>query len=377
MKPVRVLHITEELSAAGIESFIMNIYRRIDKSKVQFDFLVLRNQNEFYDDEIKSLGGVKYTISPKSSNILCRVYEESYLVERFLKNNHYDIVHVHYTTPLRAPLLKGIKNANVNTRIYHSHSAYVLGKSRLKLFIYSYMSKKITKHATHYFACSNAAGEWIFEEKIVKEGKVKVIYNGIDTNRFAYEPQKRSNIRKELGVTSEFLIIHTGRFTEQKNQHFIVEVFAEFLSMNPQSRLLLLGKGELEDSVRKQIQQLGVEDKVFMLGVKSNVEDYLSAADLYIMPSLYEGLPVAAVEAQCSGLPCILSSNITKEVKLTDAVEFLSLESSKSQWCDAIKSKMYKTRSDCSLSVKKQGYDVQEVSNRLQDFYEKRGEKND
>lgn len=373
MKPVRVLHITEELSAAGIESFIMNIYRRIDRNRVQFDFLVLRNQDEYYDNEIKASGGIKYTISPKSSNIMCRVYEESKLVEQFLTKNHYDIVHIHYTTPLRAPLLEAVKKAGVNTRIYHSHSAYVLGKSRLKLFIYSCMSKKITKYATHYFACSIAAGKWIFEEPLIRGGKVKVIYNGINTNRFAYDPQKRSNIRAELGLTNEFLIIHTGRFTEQKNQHFIVEVFAELLSMNPESRLLLLGKGEQEDSVRNQIEKLGIKNKVFMLGVKSNVEDYLSAADLYIMPSLYEGLPVAAVEAQCSGLPCILSSNITKEVKLTDDVEFLSLEVKKSQWCEAIVSKMNKERVDGSLCVKEHGYDVQQVSKELQEFYEKHG----
>lgn len=192
--PKRILHITEMLSAAGIESFIMNVYRNIDRSKIQFDFLVLRDQKEFYDDEIASLGGKKYCIHSDIENTLLRVLEESHQIKVFLKKHHYDIVHVHYTTPLRAFYLKAAKEAGVPVRIYHSHSAAVSGKSKLKLAIYKYCQTLIDKYATDCFACSEAAAEWVFSKKILNENRVQIVHNGIDINRFLFN----NSIREKL-----------------------------------------------------------------------------------------------------------------------------------------------------------------------------------
>lgn len=366
---VRILHITEMLSAAGIESFIMNIYRRIDREKVQFDFLVLRAQKEFYDEEIKELGGKKYCVISNKKNTLIRIMDESKKIEEFLKKNKYDIVHIHYTTPLRAPYLLALKKAGVKTRIYHAHSAYVLGKNKMKLIIYDYMRKKITKWGTHFFACSKAAAAWIFEDELIKQNKVQVIYNGIDTEKFKYDLQAREQIRKEYNLENSYVLIHTGRFTEQKNQKFLVRIFEKLIKEKPNVFLMLLGDGELKGEVEQLVKKKGLDEKVLFLGVRSDVNKFLSAADCYIMPSLYEGLPVAAVEAECSGLPCVFSKNITNEVALTNQCSFLSLDEEIDVWLNEIKNYHNEKRSDASIIVREKGYDVQDIADKMQAFY--------
>ncbi len=369
MAKIRVLNITEVFQAAGIESFIMNMYRNIDRSDVQFDFMVMRDVEEFYDAEIAGLGGQKFTITVPAGNTLVQVLQQSVKLYRFLKKNPYRIVHVHYTTPLRAFYLLAAKLAGVPVRIYHSHSAEVSGKSAVKRFVYAYCRKKITKWATHYFACSRAAGNWIFEEKLIRSGQVRVICNGIDVDRFRYCPEARESVRKELGMEDAYVLIHTGRFLEQKNHAFIIDVFRALLQKHTGCKLLLVGTGELLAQMQQKVRSYGIEKNVFFLGVRSDVERLLSAADCYIMPSLYEGLPVAAVEAQCSGLPCVLSDNITDEVALTDSVSFLSLQDPVDTWCDKILSYSAFVRKDRTEDITKMGYNVYNGAKALEAFY--------
>ncbi len=367
---VRVLHIAEKMAAAGIESFIMNNYRRIDRTKVQFDFLVLRNQKEFYDEEIKALGGRKYFVESSKKNTFLRVLDESKQIERFLKENKYDIVHIHYTTPLRAPYLHAALKAGCKVRIYHSHSAYVLGKNKVKLAIYNFMRKKISKWGTHFFACSEAAAKWMYEESLLSAKKHRVIYNGIDVEKFKFNADIREKIREELNIQDKFVMIHTGRFLEQKNHCFIVDVFEKFKKEKCNNAcLLLLGIGPLQDEIKDKVKEKGISDDVIFLDVKPDVYNYLSAADCYIMPSLYEGLPVAAVEAECSGLPCVFSTNITKEIALIDKTTFLSLDDSIEKWCDAILKYKDCERKDCSEIIRSHGYNAQDVADNLQRFY--------
>lgn len=368
---IRVLHITEMLSAAGIESFIMNMYRNIDRDKVQFDFLVLRNEKEFYDEEIKSLGGKKYFVHSNIKNTWLRILNEAHQIEEFLKTHPYEIVHIHYTTPLRAPYLLAAKKAGVATRIYHAHSAAVSGKSKLKLLFYEYYRKKIVKWGTTWFACSKAAAEWIFPEQLLQAGNVEIVHNGIDTERFKYNASKRNMIRKQLGLEYSFTLVHTGRFIEQKNQLLILDIFKELKSIHSDAKLLLLGKGELLEKTKEKARRLGIDNDVLFLGVRKNVEDYLSAADCYVMPSLYEGLPVAAVEAECSGLPTVLSENITKEVQLTNNVLFISLDESAEYWSKQIYRFKEALRSDSSMDIVNKGYSIQSEAKKLQQYYEK------
>lgn len=367
---LRILHITEMLSAAGIESFIMNMYRHIDRSKVQFDFLVLRNQKEFYDEEIEELGGKKYFVYSNARNTLFRIFDETKQIENFLKKHPYDIVHIHYTTPLRAPYLLAAQNAGVKARIYHAHSAAVSGKSKLKLIIYDYYREKISKWGTDWFGCSKAAAEWIFPQSLIDSKKVKIVHNGIDTNRFKFDKKKRVEMRRMLGLEdNNFVLIHTGRFIEQKNQEFVLDIFKDVKRQYTYTKMLFLGTGDLLKKVKEKARKLGIQDDTLFLGVKSNVEDYLCAADCYVMPSLYEGLPVAAVEAQCSGLPSIMSTNITNEVALTDKTEFVSLDEPVSEWSKRIFKYKDLPRTDASSIIATSGYAVQNVAKWLEEYY--------
>lgn len=367
---IRVLNVTEVFQAAGIESFIMNMYRHIDRSKVQFDFFVMNDEKEIYDDEIAVLGGRKFTCKVNQSNTLLRILAEAKQLEKFLKNNHYDIVHIHYTTPLRAFYLKACLNANVKIRIYHSHSAYVSGKGKVKTLVYNYLKNKISKWGTHYFACSHVAAQWMFSEDIIKNEKYKVIYNGIDPKRFAYDEIKRKKIREELALKDDFVIVHTGRFSPQKNQSFLIDLFANFKQKYPCTKLLLLGQGEMLESLKIKVKTMNLSDSILFLNVRKDVDYILSGADCYVMPSLYEGLPVAAIEAQCSDLPCVLSTEITRETKLLDKVEFVALNASQDEWIKAIESCMQHQRSNQINTIQANGYDVSLGAMKLQSFYE-------
>lgn len=367
---IRVLNVTTVFKAAGIEAFIMNMYRNIDREKVQFDFMVMRDEKEYYDEEIERLGGKKYTIQKYSRNTLLKILKESRAFYEFLKEHHYDIVHIHYTTPLRAFYALAAKRAGISVIVYHSHSAEVSGKNFLKRFLYTILRNCIGKWANAYFACSKVAAEWMFSARIIKEGKVEVVCNGIDVQRFRFNENDRNDVRKELGLSNEFVMIHTGRFLEQKNHRFVLEVFKKIKMKQADAKLLLLGTGDLLKEIKNYAQELNISDDVYFLGIHSDVERYLCAADCYIMPSLYEGLPVAAVEAECSGLPCYFSTNITREVALTDMVKFLELSQTAEEWADEIISSRNVVRKDRSEMVVEFGYDVREVAKKLQKFYE-------
>jgi glycosyltransferase involved in cell wall biosynthesis len=374
-KQIRVLQVTTVFKAAGIESFIMNMYRNIDRSKVQFDFMVMRNEEEFYDEEIKQLGGKKFTISSSARNVFVKVLKESMELYKFLQKNPYEIIHIHYTTPLRAFYILAAKRAGVKIRIYHSHSAEVSGKSKIKQFIYNWLRKCIGNWGTHNFACSEVAAQWMFSQEILASKRYKVIYNGIDVNKFQFNLEDRNAVRRKLRIEDRYVIIHTGRFLEQKNHRFILEVFKELKSKCSDAYLLLLGSGDLFENIQQLVKQYNLENDVCFLGVRPDVNRYLSAADCYIMPSLYEGLPVAAVEAECADLPCVFSTNITDEVALTERVTFLSLDEQITKWCDVLLKYRNLERRNVSDKIVECGYDVKSVAEYLQKFYiDKHGE---
>lgn len=373
-KKIKILHITEKLQAAGIENFIMNTYRDIDRDKFSFDFLIMRDQKEFFDDEIKTLGGSKYTINRmKIKNTLMRIVAESKDLYKFLKEKNYDVIHIHSVTPLRVLFLSVAKLAGVKSRIYHSHSAFIVDKEKLKLPVYELFRRLFPYVGTHFFACSEAAANWMYPKKILSSNdKIEVIYNGIDTEAYKFDVSSRNRIRKELKIEDKFVLGNTGRFLEQKNQSFLINLLSK---LDSDTVLILIGEGALLNEVKRKTQQMNLSNRVFFLGVRDDVREILSAIDLYVMPSLYEGLPVSAVEAQCSGLPCLLSKNITEEIELTDSVSFLSLDT-ESSWIEKINelkiefSSFQKNRTEASVEVKNKGYDIKETITRLERIYE-------
>ena len=337
---LRVLHITEMMQAAGIESFIMNVYREIDRDKIQFDFFITRNEKEFYDDEIFCLGGLKYTVDCKNSFcILTKVLHESWLLYVFLRKKKYRVVHIHSGTPLRVFYLLAAKCAGVPMRIYHSHSAEVKGPHRfmkLKKQVFFLLRKFFIFWGTDFFACSTEAGIWMYPKCILTSKRFQLINNGIDIDKFQFNQVQRNVVRDRLCLDNKLVFGHVGRFNDQKNHIFLLEVFKEILVRNSESFLLLIGNGELLDSVKKYTKKLGIEKNVMFLGVRQDVNELLMAMDSFLLPSNYEGLPVVGVEAQVSGLPVFFSDVITRDVLLSDKVRYISLTDTPSAWASII-----------------------------------------
>ncbi len=370
MNQIRVLHVTEKLQAAGIESFIMNMYRNIDRNKVQFDFMVMRDEKEFYDKEIEKMGGRKFTIDiSKEMNVFKRIILESIKLNKFLKSNKYSIIHVHSGTPLRIFYLIAAKLAGVKTRIYHSHSADIIGKEKSKKAIYRLLKSLFPIYATHCFACSEAAARWMYPESVFRSNRVVVTHNGIDTTKFMFDESIREKYRKELCLEGKFVVGHTGRFNEQKNHGFIIDVFYKVAQKSENAVLMLIGTGELEAEIKEKAIQNNLKGKVMFLGVRDDVCNLLQAMDVYFMPSNYEGLPVAAVEAQCAGLPCVFSNRITNEVGLTNTVRFLSFDDSIETWAAALLNDFNTNRNEACQVVKIYGYDIRDAAMELSKYY--------
>lgn len=371
---IRVLHITEMLQAAGIESFIMNTYRHIDREKVQFDFLITRDEKEFYDEEIRTLGGRKIVVDfMHIKSTFLRVIRESIEIKKILKETDYDIVHIHSGTPLRVFYLIAAKNAGVKTRIYHSHSAKVMGPHRLlqfKIIIFTLLKQLFPRYATDYFACSRLAGEWMFPQRI--QDQVKIIFNGIDSEMFKFDEKSRRKYRKVLNIENYFVIGHIGRFNDQKNHVFLIDIFADLVKQDDRALLMLLGEGELFETIRKKVEKLDLTDKVMMLGVRSDIPQLLQAMDVFVLPSNYEGLPVVGIEAQASGNLCLLSDQVTPETVITENVKLLPIDSTNIWVEEILLAKKFKKK-DTSQIIKESGYDISTTAQYLQDFYIKRG----
>lgn len=373
-KKIKILHVTEKLQAGGIENFIMNIYRNIDREKLDFNFMVTRNENEFFEEEIKQLGGKKFVIdSNKSDNVFKRVLKEAKQLEKFLKENKYDVVHVHSGTPLRIFYLRAAKRAKVTKRIYHSHSAEVKGPHsglKIKKVIFKLLRNLFPIYATNYFACSQLAAEWMYPKKIIRQQKVVVINNGIDIQKFKYNEEIRKQYREFFNIEDKKVIGHIGRFNHQKNHTFLIDIFKKIYDNNKEYVLLLLGDGELRKEIENKVKDLNIEDGVKFLGVRDDVEKVMQAMDLFLLPSNYEGLPVVGIEAQASGLPMICSDNITKEVCITDNVKLISLEKSAEVWSEKIIDVLKKfERKDTSDVIRDSEYDIEDVAKKIERIY--------
>lgn len=356
MNCVRVLHVVPALNAAGIESFIMNTYRDVDKERVQFDFYVTRNQSEHYENEINQLGGFVY----KSNRSWFSLF-------RFLKENKYNIVHVHGTTPIQEIYLCIAFLAGVRVRIMHAHSAFVPGKSSIKYFVYN-LCKLFSIFANYLFACSATSAVWLYPKWRLK--KVKIIPNGINTKKYSFNINSRLKLRERFKIKNQTVLIQVGRFTEQKNQKFTIQVFNRLQS--DKYELFFVGKGETEKLIKKYASISPKKEHIHFLGVRNDIESLLSMSDIYLMPSMYEGLPVAAVEAQCSGARCLLSDRISHEIQLTNNADLLPLD--EKCWIDEIES-FHGTdnRIMYSSQIFELGFDDSVVAEKLEKFYYEKG----
>lgn len=316
-----------KMLGGGVEAVVMNYYRHIDRSQVQFDFLVDSDSTRVPRDEIESLGGRVFIVPPYQKPLS---YQRE-LVKLFTEQR-WPIVHSHINTLSVFPL-RAAQQAGVPVRIAHSHST-ANPNERAKTAVKDVLRTQANRYPTDRFACSELAGKWLFGKNI----DFMVMPNAIDLSRFTFSRMKRESLRSELGVEDRvFVILHMGRFVEQKNHRFLLEVFCEFLKDNPDSLLLLAGEGPLRCEMEEQAKSLGIEKYVRFLGQRNDADRLYCAADVFCLPSLYEGLPVVAVEAQATGLPILMSDKVTREALITSRAEMIPIDADICEWADAVK----------------------------------------
>lgn len=363
VKQIRIGMIMGKWLGGGVEAVIMNYYRHIDRKKIQFDFICDSDSTEIPYDEIKKLGG---------RVILCPPYQKlfKYLKElkKIFKENNYTIVHSNLNVLSVFPLYAA-KKVGVPVRIVHSHSTS--NKKEWKKNLIKNILKPFSKvYATDYFACTEHAGRWLFGNKTFEEGKVFLVNNGIELNKFVFDKKVRNEIRKDLSIrNSDIIIGHVGRFMKQKNHEFIIDIFEKIHRDNKNIRLMLIGQGPLKTEIEKKVVRLGIADSVIFLGQKEDVNKYYSAMDLFLFPSLYEGLGMVFIEAQVSGLPSIASTEVPPIAKVSDKAFFIDLEQPIKIWIDKI-NKVLKTEREIDIQrIKNAGYDILTEAKKLEQKY--------
>lgn len=363
---VRILHIVTYMGRGGLETMLMNYYRHIDREKIQFDFLVHREFEADYDAEIKELGGKIYHISklvPWSNS-----YKKK-LKSFFMEHPEYKIVHVHQDC-LSSVALKCAKECGIQVRIAHSHSSSAV--KNIKYFIKLYYMKQIPKYATEMFACGKLAGDWMFCGK-----DYQIINNAVDIKKYRYSEQENQKMREQLKLNDKVVIGHVGNFTSAKNHEFLLRIFKAIVQKEPNARLLLVGGGENGKKIKKKAKELSIEDKVLFMGVRTDVNKLMQCMDVFVFPSLYEGLPVTIIEAQASGLPCVISDRVSNECIVTkEFVTILKLSDTTEQWAEHVLLRAKQSHMDTSSAIIEAGYDIHTAAKRLENYYlQKYGEK--
>ncbi len=356
---IRILHIVTYMGRGGLETMLMNYYRHIDRSKVQFDFLVHRNFEADYDREILSLGGKIHHVSrliPWS----CGYKNE--LKAFFRAHPEYRIVHVHQDC-LSSVALQCAKECEIPVRIAHSHSSSAV--KDLKYPIKLYYRKRISKYATVLFACGKAAGDWMF-----CGAPYTVVQNAICAEDYRYDPETAHSVRAELGIQNQLVIGHVGRFRKEKNHPFLLEVFAEVLKKEKDARLLLVGDGEDMSAIQEKAIAMGLANHVIFTGSRPDVNQLLQAMDVFVFPSLYEGFGIAMIEAQATGLPCLVSTGVPEGCRVTEGlVNFETLAAPASIWAERAIKLSKKLRMSQTEQIIQTGYDIVSAAKELEAYY--------
>lgn len=366
-KPKRVLHIFAALDQGGVENFVMNVYRNIDREKIQFDFAMTSGRKSFFDDEVKKLGGRVFYFDKPATKI--SVYKRN-LSRIINEEGPFVAVHSHCYF-FSGVILKICKNQKIVRRISHSHETYKGQKYTLKRKVYEkVMRRLLLNNSTNMFGCSKQACLHLYGKNCFKDKRTKVINNAIDIKNFTCNENSRNEKRKELGIKeNQILIGHTGRFADQKNHDLLIDIFKSVHDKNKNTKLLLIGDGPLRKQIEEKIEKLGLNDDVIFAGLRSNVNELLSAMDMFVLPSKYEGLPVAMIEAQANGLPCVISSTITDDTVVTDLVTKVSPSESSDKWAETILKQINVDRKNTSEDIKRAGFDIIDVSNMLEQIY--------
>ena len=366
MKKVLVFGITD--LPGGIESVIMNYYRNIDRNKVQFDFLC-NTEKVAYEDEIISLGGTIYRITARSKDI--KKYKED--MKNFFKEHskEYDTIWVNICSLANIDYLKYAKKYGIKYRIIHCHNSQNMD-TFLRGMLHRWNRLFIKRYATDFWSCSDDSSGWFYSKKIINSNKYLVIKNAINLEKFKFNETIRNEYRKKMNLDNKFVIGHVGRFHFQKNHKFLIKIFNEIYKENNNAVLLLIGEGEDKEEIKKIVEENKLENNVQFLGARNDVSELMQAMDVFLFPSLFEGLAVVLLETQAAGLPIYTSENVAKESRIIEEnFEFISLEKDEKYWKDIIlndyKTKKFNRNIDLSR-IEEKGYSIAKESKKIQDL---------
>lgn len=355
---IYVLHYVHKMDRGGIESLIMNLYRNIDREKIQFHFAVHSKEKGHFDDEIKRLGGELYYFPLRRHEpIEFMKAWQSFWVENY---NKYVAFHFHTPTLANIYALKMAKKHGVRKIIVHAHNTHAQ-KGKLQIIhdiVHKYHRNKISKYATKFYACSTPAAQWVFGEKNLNDIDVELFNNGVDLSKFSYDEKVREKYRRTFDVENQIVIGHVGRFAHAKNHEFLIDIFYEINKLESNSVLFLVGEGELISKIKNRVNQYGLNNNVRFLGIREDISELLMSMDLFLFPSLYEGLPVTLIEAQASGISILASDKIAKEVKLVETLKFMDIEESPKTWANKCIELSRSKREKLDDDIKAAGYDI-------------------
>lgn len=372
MKKIRVLHILDELNTGGAERIVVSYFLNIDRDKFQWDFIITKYEDSqkkgILEETVETYGGHIYRVTRKRENYFKNIRE----IDRIIKLGNYDIVHSHLDE-LSAFYLASAKRYKVPVRICHSH----LSGSKRGLYIE--ILCKILRPlmficSTDKFACGKDAGIALWGKKYVENHDVYIMKNAINVDKFKFNGETRAIKRKELGIEHGLLVGSVGRLSYQKNSSFLIPIFRDIIKFIPEAELVIVGEGELELEIRRLVQIYGLENRVHLLGARTDVNELMMAMDIFLLPSRFEGLPIVLVEAQCSGLCCLISDSITKEIKINDNVIYCSLKQNSEQWAlEATKlfqkNSFNTNRKDSYINIKNNGFEIKSAAYQLEKYY--------
>ena len=358
---IHVAQVIGRVTEGGVEKMITEIYKHIDRTKVVFDFFVENTSIIVNKEELENLGG-KVFIIPSYKHY----FKFKKTLKKYFLDNKYDIVHVNMNS-LSFIALKVAKKCGIKVRISHSHSSS--NKKEFKKHLLKMLLRPFAKrNATHYFACSELAGRWLFGNKLYDSGKIEIINNAIDIDKYRYNSLFRKEIRDRLHIPEDSKVIgHIGRFCKQKNHEYLINIFKDVQTKLPDAHLLLVGDGELFDQIKEYVRTSGVKNVIFV-GPTTEAYKFYNAMDIFVLPSLYEGLPVVGVEAQANMLKCLFSTEVTEEAKLLDTTEFLELSTGPDEWSNKIVDFLSRSskRNNAGFSDK---FDIKKISSRILNLY--------
>lgn len=371
-KKINVVYYSEKWTSGGIEAFIMNLFRNIDRNKFKVTILTSQNETEIYDEEIRRLGGKKLsTLNKKYVSPIIRTLKNFKEFQNEIKKINCDILHLNICHGVAMVYAYLAKKAGIKHVIIHSHNSNIGEKNRgIKTIGHNICKNIFEKYADEYFACSDLAAKWLYTKKTLNKGKVILINNAIDTKSFIFNEEERNKLRKKLGIEDKFVVGHIGRFNEQKNHEYLIDIFYEIYKKNNNCVLLLIGDGELKENIIQKVNELKLKDSVIFYGETREIPQILWAIDVFILPSLFEGKPVVGIETQAASLKAYLSDTITKTVKISEYIEYISIKEEPKIWAEKVlNSGMQYERRDMHEIIEKNGYDIKKITEKIEKIY--------